>query len=193
METKEKNSGQIKQANTVKTDKKAQQFVAGNPVNTVSKKAEEQTEATKPEADKSGFVNVNEQVQSKQAETSNPQEEKKEEPTKKEIKANFEQEKPAPNLEQTLRKIKDLHRLSNQREKLLETIETLDAFEVAQLDEAEETNLNHFQGCTLTIKDDTGRVFTTKNPFIIDQTAKNINTLCVDKLAEVEGQISVTL
>lgn len=192
METKEKNNGQVKQANTVKTDKKTPQFVAGNPVNTVSKKAEEQAEATKPEADKSGFVNVNEQVQSKEAETPNPQE-KREEPTKKEIKANFEQEKPAPNLEQTLRKIKDLHRLSNQREKLLETIETLDAFEVAQLDDAEETNLNHFQGCTLTIKDDTGRVFTTKNPFIIDQTAKNINTLCVDKLAEVEGQISVTL
>ncbi|MET3115726.1 hypothetical protein AAKU52_003483 [Pedobacter sp. CG_S7] len=193
METKEKNNGQVKQANSVKTDKKEPQFVAGNPVNTVSKKAEEQTEPTKPEADKSGFVNVNEQVQSKQAETPKPQEDKKDEPTKKEIKANFEQEKPAPNLEQTLRKIKDLHRLSNQREKLLETIETLDAFEVAQLDDAEETNLNHFQGCTLTIKDDTGRVFTTKNPFIIVQTAKNINTLCVDKLTEVEGQISLTL
>ncbi len=193
METKEKNNGQVKQANTVKDDKKVPQFVAGNPVNSVSKKAEEQTEAKKPKTDKSTFVNVNEEAKSNQVETPKLQEEKKEEPTKKEIKASFEQEKPAPNLEQTLRKIKDLHRLSNQREKLLETIETLDAFEVAQLDDAEETNQNHFQGCTLTIKDDTGRVFTTKNPFIIDQTAKNINTLCVDKLAEVEGQISVTL
>lgn len=193
METKEKNNGQVKQANTVKADKKEPQFVAGNPVNTVSKKADEQTEAKNTVADKSAFVNLNDEAKSKQAETPNPQEGKKDEPTKKEIKANFEQEKPAPNLEQTLRKIKDLHRLSNQREKLLETIETLDAFEVAQLDDAEETNLNHFQGCTLTIKDDTGRIFTTKNPFIIDQAAKNINTLCVDKLAEVEGQISVTL
>lgn len=134
METKEKNNGQVKQANTVKDDKKAAQFVAGNPVNSVSKKAEEQTEAKKPEAEKSSSVNVNEEAKNKQAETSKSLEEKKEEPTKKEIKASFEQEKPAPNLEQTLRKIKDLHRLSNQREKLLETIETLDAFEVAQLD-----------------------------------------------------------
>lgn len=193
METKEKNNGQVKQANTVKADKNEPQFVAGNPVNTVSQKAEEKTEAKNTVAEKSDGANVNEQVQSKQAETPKKQEEKKDEPTKKEIKANFEQEKPAPNLEQTLRKIKDLHRLSNQREKLLETIETLDSFEVEQLDDAEETNHNHFQGCTLSIKDDTGRVFTTKNPYIIDQTAKNINTLCVDKLAEVEGQISIIL
>lgn len=45
METKEKNNGQVKQANTVKADKKEPQFVAGNPVNTVSKR---QTNKRKP-------------------------------------------------------------------------------------------------------------------------------------------------
>jgi len=61
----------------------------------------------------------------------------------------LEQEKPALNLEQTLKKIKGLSRLSNQREKLLSTIEDLEAFLVKQLDDAEETNLNHFQRCEL--------------------------------------------
>jgi len=120
-------------------------------------------------------------------------EQSKTEPTKAEIKAQFLQEKPALGLEQTLKKIKDLGRLSNQRDKLIETTDTLDAFEIAQLDEAEETNLNHFQACTLIIKDDTGREFKTKNPFIIDKTANQIKTLCLDKLAEVEAQISLTL
>jgi len=115
------------------------------------------------------------------------------EPTKTEIKEKLAEEKPALNLEQTLKKIKDLGRLSNQRDKLIETTDTLDAFEIAQMDEAEETNLNHFQGCTLIIKDDKGKEFVTKNPFIIDKTANQIKTLCYDKLAEVEAQISLTL
>ncbi len=114
------------------------------------------------------------------------------EPTKKEIKAKLAEEKPAMNLEQMLKKIKDLTRLSNQRDKLSSTIDTLEAFEVAQMDDAEETNLNHFQGCTLTITDDNDREFTTKNPFIIKNTADNIKSLCLDKLAEVEATIDST-
>ena len=175
METNVKNGGDVKVANTVKADKKAPQFVAGNPVNTVSKKAEEEKETKM-------IAGAGQVEQTPQAEA-----------TKKEIKAQLLEEKPAPNLEQTLRKIKDLGRLSNQRDKLIETIDTLDAFEVKQLDEAEETNINHFQGCKLTITDDAGNTFSTKNPFIIDQVAKNINSLCMDKLIEVEGQISLTL
>lgn len=50
---------------------------------------------------------------------------------------------------------------------------------------------NHYQGCELTIEDDKGREFTTKNPFIINAVAKMVNTLCVDKLAEIEGEIFI--
>lgn len=128
-------------------------------------------------------------------ETKEPQgkaEEAKKEPTKKEIKAKLAEEKQPMNLDQMLKKIKDLTRLSNQRDKLSSTIDTLEAFEVAQMDDAEETNLNHFQGCTLTITDDNDREFTTKNPFIIKNTADNIKSLCLDKLAEVEATIDST-
>ena len=96
------------------------------------------------------------------------------------------------NLEQMLKKIKDLTRLSNQRDKLSSAIDTLEAFEVALMDDAEETNLNHFQGYTLTITDDNDREFTTKNPAIIKSTVNNIKVLCYDKLAEVEGLIDST-
>ena len=68
---------------------------------------------------------------------------------------------------------------------------TLEAFEIAQKDDAEETDSNHFQGCELTIEDDKGREFTTKNPFIINAVAKMVNTLCVDKLTEIEGEIFI--
>lgn len=180
METKAKNNGQAN-VNTVKADK-TPQFVAGNPVNAVSKADEAKPqEQPKPEETKP------------QGEAPKAEAQPKAEPTKKEIKANLAEEKPALNLEQTLKKIKDLSRLSNQREKLLSTIEDLDAFEVKQLDDAEETNLNHFQRCELKITDDNGNTFSTKNPFIINEVATNIKTLCEGKLSEVEAQISLTL
>lgn len=180
METKAKNNGQAN-VNTVKADK-TPQFVAGNPVNAVSKADEAKTqEQPKPEETKP------------EGEAPKAEAQPKTEPTKKEIKAAFLEEKPALNLEQALKKIKDLSRLSNQRDKLMTTIETLQAFEVKQLDDAEETNLNHFQRCELKITDDNGNTFSTKNPFIIDQVAKSIASLCNGKLTEVESQISLNL
>jgi len=187
METKVKENGQAKE-NTVKTDK-TQRFVAGNPVNAVSNKSVK--EQPKPETVKS-----QEEVKSIKMETPatvSEQQAQKAEPNKKEIKFQFEQEKPAMNLEQTLKKIKDLSRLSNQREKLIGTIDNLEAFEIKQEDEAEETNLNHFQRCELKITDDGGNTFTTKNPFIINAVAQDIKKLCTDKLTEVEAHISLTL
>jgi len=115
----------------------------------------------------------------------------KSEPTKIEIKEQLKEEKPAMNLEATIKLALDLNRRINQRGKLLETIGTLEAFEVAQKDDAEETDSTHFQRCELTIEDDKGREFTTKNPFIINAVAKMVNTLCVDKLAEIEGEIFI--
>jgi len=110
---------------------------------------------------------------------------------KPEVKAPVVEVKPARNLDSTIKLALDLTRRINQRGKLLETISTLEAFEVAQQDDAEETNVNFYQGCTLTIEDDNGREFTTKNPFIIKAVAADVNRLCVDKLAEIESEIFI--
>ncbi|QNR86826.1 hypothetical protein H9N25_10765 [Pedobacter riviphilus] len=99
--------------------------------------------------------------------------------------------KPVRNLDSTIKLALDLTRRINQRGKLLETIDTLAAFEVAQQDDAEETHVNFFQSCTLTIEDDNGREFSTKNPFIIKAVAADVNRLCVDKLAEIESEIII--
>lgn len=116
----------------------------------------------------------------------------KPEPSKLEIKEALKEEKPAMNLEATIKLALDLNRRINQRGKLLETIGTLEEFDIAQKDDAEGTDgNNHYQGCELTIEDDKGREFTTKNPFIINAVAKMVNTLCVDKLAEIEGEIFI--
>lgn len=99
--------------------------------------------------------------------------------------------KPVRHLDSTIKLALDLTRRINQRGKLLETIGTLAAFEVAQQDDAEETDVNFYQGCTLTIEDDNGREFSTKNPFIIKAVAADVNRLCVDKLAEIESEIFI--
>ncbi|MGY3054010.1 hypothetical protein ACVWYG_002213 [Pedobacter sp. UYEF25] len=186
METKAKENSQVN-PNTVKTDK-TQRFVAGNPVNAESNKSAQEKEQPKPET-----ANPQDEVKTEIPTTIKERESSKAEPTKKEIKANFGEVKPALNLEQTLKKIKDLNRLSNQREKLIGTIDELEAFEIKQEDEAEETSLNHFQRCELKITDDNGNTFSTKNPFIINEVSNSIKSLCTDKLAEVEGQISLNL
>jgi len=129
--------------------------------------------------------------QANEAKAVAPVEAPKAEPTKIEIKEQLVTEKPAMNLEATIKLALDLNRRINQRGKLLETIGTLETFEVAQKDDAEETDSTHFQRCELTIEDDKGREFTTKNPFIINAVAKMVNTLCVDKLAEIEGEIFI--
>ncbi|WP_293307358.1 hypothetical protein [Pedobacter sp. UBA5917] len=110
---------------------------------------------------------------------------------KTEIKTPVVEVKPARNLDSTIKLALDLTRRINQRGKLLETIGTLEAFEVAQQDDAEETDVNFYQGCTLTIEDDNGREFSTKNPFIIKAVAADVNRLCVDKLAEIESEIFI--
>lgn len=111
------------------------------------------------------------------------------EPTKAELKQVLITQKPTLNLEGTLKLVEEMHRRKIQRDKLLDTIDTLETFEVAQKDDAEETDSNHFQGCQLTIEDDQRREFTAKNPFIIKKVAEYINALCLDRLAEIEGEI----
>jgi hypothetical protein len=115
----------------------------------------------------------------------------KSEPTKMEIKEQLKEEKPLLNLDSTIKLIETLHRRKIQRDKLLGTIDTLEAFEVAQLEDADETDTNKFQRCELSIEDDKGNEFNTKNPFIINAVAQYVNRLCVDKLAEIEGGITL--
>lgn len=156
----------------------------GSVTNKVDAKPEEVKKIEAPENEKTAG-HVKPQVEAPKSE------EPKAEPTKIEIKEQMKEEKPAFNLEKTIKLALDLNRRINQRGKLLETISTLEAFEVAQQDDAEETDNNFFQGCTLTLEDDKGREFTTKNPFIIRQVANRVNNLCVDKLAEIEGEIFI--
>lgn len=189
------NKGKGKLNSSAENAKAENEKVNGLPISTeFNDKAKDEAEPKKEGTPATEQVAQQPKEQAEAPKAATKQEEQpKAEPTKAEIKAKLAEEKPALNLEQTLKKIKDLSRLSNQRDKLIETTDTLDAFEIAQIDEAEETNLNPYQGCTLIIKDDNGREFKTKNPYIIDRTAKEIKTLCYDKLAEVEGQISLTL
>lgn len=123
--------------------------------------------------------------------TPKAQPEQKGHSTKSEIKEQLKEEKPALNLESTLKLVEALHRRKIQRDKLLGTISTLEAFEVARIDDAEETNGNPFQSCELTIWDNKNRQFTTKNFFIINAVAKYVNKLCVDRLTEIEGEIYI--
>lgn len=151
--------------------------------------------ANKVEAKAGEVKDIAQSIDLKNVEQVKPEEPKAEqskaEPTKIEIKEQLKEEKPALNLEKTIKLALDLNRRINQRGKLLETINTLEAFEIAQKDDADETDTNFFQGCTLTLEDDKGREFTTKNPFIIREVASRVNALCVDKLAEIEGEIFI--
>lgn len=61
METKAKTGAEVKGPSAV-ADKKATQFVAGNPVNAVSQKVETDKEP-KTDPAKDGFVNVNKEVE----------------------------------------------------------------------------------------------------------------------------------
>lgn len=172
METKAKDNGQAKVAKTV-TDPKAPQFVAGNPVNKVSEKEEPKVE------DKT-------QVQAL------PQAgEAVKEPSKIEIKASFAEKMAAQKeiLERHIKLGDELARKIRHRDNLTAIITTLDKFELNLKNESEETESNYYQGCVLTIKDDNGETFTTKNPIIIKGVAEQVGSLCSDKLKEVETDI----
>jgi hypothetical protein len=99
--------------------------------------------------------------------------------------------KPVLNLEGTLKLVEELHRRKVQRDKLLDTIQSLEAFEVNQKDEAEESGITNYSRCELTIADDKGKSFTTKNPVIIFHVTQYVNALCIDKLAQIEAGIII--
>jgi hypothetical protein len=182
--TSGKENGAVKGTLTDKSAIRPAVPLKENPSQVDPDKEKPNAEAVKPLAGSNG-------QQANEAKAVAPVEAPKAEPTKIEIKEQLTTAKPAMNLEATIKLALDLNRRINQRGKLLETIGTLETFEVAQKDDAEETDSTHFQRCELTIEDDKGREFTTKNPFIINAVAKMVNTLCVDKLAEIEGEIFI--
>ena len=125
------------------------------------------------------------------AEASKPQSEPvNADSTKQEVKP-IVAEKPALNLEGTLKLVEELHRRKIHRDNLLSTINTLDGFKVLIQDESRDIESAQFQGCKLIIEDDDRNSFSTKNPAIIKAVAEYVNKLCVDKLAEIEANIVI--
>lgn len=137
------------------------------------------------------IVIIEEQPKAQEQEIINNAVEPATEPTKVEIKQDMQENKPVRNLDSTVKLVLDLNRRITQRGKLIETIDNLQAFEIKQQDDAEETGTNHFQDCELTIEDDKGRKFVTKNSFIIRAVATTVQDLCVEKLGEIEGEIFI--
>jgi hypothetical protein len=112
----------------------------------------------------------------------------KAEPAKvEEVKA--EPKKFALNLEQTLKSVDGLHRLSIQRITLLSRIKLLEDFEVKLIEENDELESNPYQGCKLIIKDDKGREFITNTPNLIRMVSQFIFDACHKKLADIEANI----
>lgn len=110
------------------------------------------------------------------------------EPAKTE-EVKFEPKKFALNLEQTLKSVNDLHRLSIQRLALIARIKTLEDFEVQLQEENDELESNPYQGCRLIIQDDKRREFVTNTPNLIRMVAQFIFDACHEKLAEIEANI----
>jgi hypothetical protein len=181
METKVKDNS--KAAHNAKTTA----FVNGNPINKENKEVPKPL----PEAEKP----KEEAVKTEQAKPQAEPIKEADAPTAAETKAEPKAEpKPEPvkhvmNLEETLKLVAELNRRKIQRDKLMETINNLDAFEIDIKEDADETDGNIYQGCVLTIEDDNRNKFTTKNPVIIWTVAQQVNAMCVDKLAEIEAGI----
>jgi hypothetical protein len=97
--------------------------------------------------------------------------------------------KPVLNLEATLKVVDDLHRRSIQRINLLSRINQLEDFEITLIEEGDELETNHFQGCQLIISDDKGRKFVTQTAGLIKLVAEFIHTACLEKLSEIEANI----
>lgn len=120
----------------------------------------------------------------------NPEPEHKEQPiAQDEPKAEIRYIKPALNLEQTLKSVGNLHRLTIQRLALIGRIKTLEDFEVKLVEENDELENNPYQGCKLIIKDDKGREFTTNTPNLIRMVTQFIFDACHEKLGEIEAHI----
>jgi hypothetical protein len=185
--TAEKNTAVNSKVNNNITDKKAD-YTVSDP------KASNLPVISAVKKDEPKKAEVPASIQTEQPKVEAPQaEQPKAEAPKAEPKAEPQPE-PKPvkhvmNLEETLKLVAELNRRKIQRDKLMETIENLEAFEVEIKEDADETDGNIYQGCVLTIEDDNRRKFTTKNPVIIWTVAQQVNSMCVNKLSEIEAGI----
>lgn len=98
--------------------------------------------------------------------------------------------KLALSLEETIKLVEQLNKKKNQRDKLVQTIENLESFDIDQKEEADETG-QVYSRCELTIEDDKGKTFSTKNAVIIATVVEHVNRLCINKLAEIEAEITL--
>ncbi|MEO3406820.1 hypothetical protein AAFN85_23085 [Mucilaginibacter sp. CAU 1740] len=124
--------------------------------------------------------------QIKQGEEAQPQGE----PTKKELKEHFSL-KPFFNLDATVKLVGDLSKKIAQRDRLKGTIDNLDTFSIQANEDGDVTGNNKFYRCELILRDDNGNEFVTKNAYIIDHVTQYVNSLCVEKLAEIEAEIII--
>lgn len=92
-------------------------------------------------------------------------------------------------LEDKLRTVQTLHRISQQRMNLLARIAELETFEVAQATDADELEANPYQGCKLIIRDDKNREFVTNTPNLIRMVTQFIYEACQTKKQELEAKI----
>jgi len=136
-----------------------------------------QTEQVKNEAPK---------VEQPKAEEAKPQAE----PSKKEIKEQFK-EQQARKLDDTVKLVEALGKKIAQKNKLQNTINNIDSFNLTQNEQDDMASDSRFARCELVISDDDGNEFVTKNPFIIAYVAHEVRGLCVEKLAEVESSIVI--
>jgi hypothetical protein len=164
------------------TGKEAKQD--GNTTDEKPAQVSQVTEGAPAQAATSGAATVDHQP----ANPSNtPATEEVKAPEAEEVK--FEPKKFALNLEQTLKSVNDLHRLSIQRLALIARIKTLEDFEVKLQEENDELESNPYQGCKLIIQDDKRREFVTNTPNLIRMVAQFIFDACHEKLADIEANI----
>lgn len=167
------------------TGKEAKEDEKANPV--LPAETPEVKAAENPAPATSGTVGVDRQPTNAEHEPAAA--EVKKEPEAEAPKAEIRYIKPALNLEQTLKSVNDLHRLSIQRLALIARIKTLEDFEVKLHEENDELESNPYQGCKLIIQDDKRREFVTNTPNLIRMVAQSIFDACHEKLADIEANI----
>ncbi|KRT15961.1 hypothetical protein ASU31_10660 [Pedobacter ginsenosidimutans] len=164
METKVNQNGQANVSGT-KSDK-TPRFVAGNPVNVETKKAE--TKNQQEQLNPLGAVG----------------------PSKVDLKEQLAQQKPVLNLDETLKLVAELSKRTALRDRYKGYIDSLAGFEEEQKENVDELeDETAFQFCELVISDNKGNRFSTKSPSVIKGTVVFISGRFAERLAEVEAGI----
>lgn len=99
-----------------------------------------------------------------------------------------EPKKRGLNLDETMKLVEELHLKKRYRDRLDASIELLEDFELTQKDEDLDER-NYYNGCKISIKDDNGHEFTTKNPTIIGDIIKTLMVKFTEKRTEIEASI----